>query len=47
MMHIFDILKDLRVINFFSKGKTENQDAAILPVARQIDSWQEANEKMA
>lgn len=46
-MHIFDILKNLRAINFFSPTRLKDQDDAILPVTRQIDSWREANAKMA
>jgi hypothetical protein len=46
MMPIFDILKDLKVINFFSATKSKDLDHIILPVFQQIDSWQKANEKM-
>jgi len=45
-MPIFDFSKRLRELSLFSKEKSREQQDTILPVIRQIDSWQKANEKM-
>ncbi|MDH4205801.1 MAG: hypothetical protein OEV45_09760, partial [Desulfobacteraceae bacterium] len=45
---IFKWIRHFReTILVLTTGKSQNQDDTILPVTRQIDSWQKANEKMA
>jgi hypothetical protein len=47
MKRIFNVLRELKIINFFSAAKSQDQDRTILPVAQQIDAWKKANEKMS